>query len=104
MIHKLTALRSRASVASVSFAAALALALACLVSVKAQSPARVSSNRLSARERVELFEQVWKTIDEKYYDPSFNGVDWKAVRERYRPRVETVAGDEEFYDLLNQMA
>jgi carboxyl-terminal processing protease len=101
MIDKLTASRSRASV---SLAAALALALACVVSVRAQSPARSSSNTLSSKERVELFEQVWKTIDEKYYDPSFNGVDWKAVRERYRPRVERTAGDEEFYDLLNQMA
>ena len=101
MIDKLTASRSRASV---SLAAALALALACVVSVRAQSPARSSSNTLSSKERVELFEQVWKTIGEKYYDPSFNGVDWKSVRERYRPRVDAVAGDEEFYDLLNQMA
>lgn len=99
MIHKLTASRSRASVSL-----ALALALACVVSVKAQSPARASSNSLSSKERVELFEQVWKTIDEKYYDPSFNGVDWKSVRERYRPRLDAAAGDEEFYDLLNQMA
>ncbi len=101
MTDKLKASRGRSSV---SLAAALALALACAVSVKAQSPARSSSSTLSSKERVELFEQVWKTIDEKYYDPSFNGVDWKAVRERYRPRVETIADDEEFYDLLNQMA
>ena len=96
MIQKLTAPRSRASA---SLMAALALALACAVSVKAQS----SANSLSAKERVEVFEEVWKTIDEKYYDPSFNGVDWKAVRERYRPRVDALSSDEEFYELLNRM-
>lgn len=96
MIQKLTAPRSRATA---SLMAALVLALACAASVKAQSPA----GSLSAKERVEIFEEVWKTIDEKYYDPSFNGVDWKAVRERYRPRVEMLSSDEEFYELLNRM-
>jgi hypothetical protein len=27
-------------------------------------------------ERAEIFEQVWSTIDEKYCDATFNGVDW----------------------------
>lgn len=107
MVHKFKAWRSRAAL---SLVAAAALAFAGLVSVKAQSagagsaPAQTSSAPLSARERVEVFEKVWETIEEKYYDPSFNGVDWRAVRARYRPRVEASAGEEEFYDLLNQMA
>jgi carboxyl-terminal processing protease len=58
---------------------------------------------LSAKERVEVFEAVWKTINEKYYNPSFNGVDWNAVRERYRPRIDAGSSDKEFYALLNQM-
>ncbi|HLL70307.1 MAG TPA: S41 family peptidase [Pyrinomonadaceae bacterium] len=58
---------------------------------------------LSRAARIEIFEEVWSTIDEKYYDPSFNGVAWKDVRERYRPRVEGVESDEEFYRVLNQM-
>ncbi len=62
------------------------------------------SDSLSTKERIEVFEEVWKTIGEKYYEPSFNGVDWNAVRQRYRPRVDAVANDAEFYSLLNQMA
>lgn len=100
MVHKIAAPRVRAAL---SPAAALVLAFACLVSVKAQSAAR-AGDTLSARARAEVFEEVWKTIDGRYYDPSFNGVDWKAVGERYRPRVDAAAGDEEFYALLNQMA
>ena len=107
MVHQFKALPSRAVL---SLAAAGALALAGLVSVRAQGAAagapaaQVARAPLSARERVEVFEKVWKTIEEKYYDPSFNGVDWGAVRALYRPRVEAAAGEEEFYDLLNRMA
>ncbi|HEX8283088.1 MAG TPA: S41 family peptidase [Pyrinomonadaceae bacterium] len=107
MVQKFKALRSRAVL---SLMASAALALVGLVSVKAQSTgatapaAQVSSASLSARERAEVFEKVWETIEEKYYDPSFNGVDWAAARARYRPLVEAAAGEEEFYDLLNRMA
>lgn len=90
----------------------IALASVSPAAVKAQKPARAavatearsSSGALSAKERIEVFEEVWKTINEKYYDPKFNGVDWNAMRERYRPRLNNVASDAEFYDLLNQMA
>lgn len=107
MTHQFKTSRGRAVL---SLAAALAFALAGLVSVNAQgaapagASAQVSKAPLSAKERAEIFEEVWETIDEKYYDPSFNGVDWKAVRERYRPRVEAAAGEEDFYGLLNRMA
>lgn len=97
-----------------TFAASLlfVVALACSIStaVEAQNSARSveavksSSGSLSAKERVEVFEEVWKAINEKYYDPKFNGVDWNAVHERYRPLVDTVKNDTEFYDLLNLMA
>ncbi|HEY0173235.1 MAG TPA: S41 family peptidase [Pyrinomonadaceae bacterium] len=107
MLHQFRALRSRTIL---PLAASLALALAGLVSVSAQSAAagsaaaKSSPPSLSAGERVEVFEEVWKTIDKRYYDPSFNGVDWAAVRGRYRPLVEASADEEEFYDLLNRMA
>ena len=93
-------------------AAALLLFTALLVPhtlTKAQTPDAPSRESaklrsLSAQERIKVFEEVWETINEKYYDPSFNGVDWAAVRARYRPRVDAVAGDAEFYALLGQMA
>lgn len=37
-----------------------------------------------------LFDAVWQTVNESFYDPRFVGVDWKAVGRRYRPRVEAV--------------
>lgn len=96
MVHKFKALRSLAVLLLVTVAA---LAFNGIVSVNAQNTAAGSAATqsapapLSARERVEVFEKVWKTIEEKYYDPSFNGVDWSTVRERYRPRAEATAGE-----------
>jgi len=58
---------------------------------------------LSAKSRLDLFEKVWQIINRDYYDPSFNGVDWKAVRERYQPRVEAATSDGEFYLVLREM-
>ena len=58
---------------------------------------------LSKKDRVAVFEEVWKRISERYYDPSFNGVDWNSVRDRYRPRLDQVGEDNEFYALLNRM-
>jgi C-terminal processing protease CtpA/Prc len=44
----------------------------------------------SFKDRVEMFEEIWRTINDNYADPTFGGVDWGAVRERYRPRIEMV--------------
>ena len=61
------------------------------------------SDSLSRQERIEIFEDVWKTINEQYYDPSFNGVNWQAVHERYLPQVEAAKTDVEFYRLFEEM-
>jgi carboxyl-terminal processing protease len=55
------------------------------------------TNTLTPSERAEIFEIVWRTVNETYYDPSFHGVDWQAMRERYRPRMEAAPNDQEFY-------
>lgn len=49
---------------------------------------------MSAQERalaVEAFDQVWTTVRDRHFDPTLNGVDWEAVREEFRPKVETAA-------------
>lgn len=58
---------------------------------------------LSHQDRIEIFEDVWNTINEQYYDPSFHGVNWQEVRKRYRPRAEAAKNDLEFYRLFEEM-
>jgi carboxyl-terminal processing protease len=55
----------------------------------------------AARERA--FDFVWATINERYYDPKLNGVDWKAVGARYRPIALEAKDDEAFWDVLDRM-
>ena len=71
--------------------------------VQPQADAIAAAESLSTKDRVDVFETVWKTINEDYYDPKFNGIDWAAVRDRYHPRVEAAKDDAEFYIVINQM-
>jgi carboxyl-terminal processing protease len=65
--------------------------------------AKVAPDVLSRQDRAEIFEQVWKTINEEYYDPNFRGVDWRAVGECYRPQAEAAQTDAEFYGVFELM-
>ncbi|HYE74538.1 MAG TPA: S41 family peptidase, partial [Blastocatellia bacterium] len=85
---------------STRFLATITLLLAFVFAFGAETHDR---STLSPRDRAEVLEQVWKTVNEKYYDPEFNGTDWKAVRERYAVRVNNVKNDNEFYELLQAM-
>jgi carboxyl-terminal processing protease len=58
---------------------------------------------LSPREREQIFEKVWKDVDEHYYDPEFGGVKWEEVHQRYLPLVQAAKDDKEFYSLVDRM-
>jgi carboxyl-terminal processing protease len=59
--------------------------------------------KLTPNDRQDIFSDTWATINEKYYDPSFNGVNWRAVREHYRPAAEAAATDDDFYTVMKKM-
>jgi carboxyl-terminal processing protease len=54
--------------------------------------------------RKAAFEFVWRTVDERYYDPKTNGVDWQAVGARWRAPVLEAPDDDAFWDRLDRMA
>src|SRR5207302_9448088 len=64
--------------------------------VQPQADAIAAAESLSTKDGVDIFETVWTTINEDDYYPKFNGIDWAAVHERYRPRVEAANDDSEF--------
>lgn len=49
------------------------------------------------------FDIVWRTVNEKHFDPTFGGVDWAKVREDYEPKLAKIKTDAELYQLLQQM-
>lgn len=61
------------------------------------------STPIDAALKRETFEYIWHTVNRSYFDPNFNGVDWKAVHDRYKPQVERVETVEEFHALMDRM-
>lgn len=55
------------------------------------------------RLNIESFEQVWRTVYEKHFDPSFGGVDWNAVRAEMRPQIEGARDKPEARAIMRQM-
>lgn len=53
--------------------------------------------------RLAVFDDVWRTVRDRYYDPSFNGLDWEAEREKFRPLAAEAKTRAEFYRVLKRM-
>lgn len=62
-----------------------------------------TSHSLSPKDREEVFEKVWKEIDEHYYDPEFGGVKWEDIHQRYWPVVQAAKDDKDFYSIVDRM-
>ena len=52
--------------------------------------------------RLRVFDDVWETVRDFYYDPALGGVDWARVRERFRARAAEARGAAEFYAVLRR--
>jgi carboxyl-terminal processing protease len=53
--------------------------------------------------RLAVFDDAWETIQDRYYDPKFHGIDWQAKRRAFRPVAARASGTQEFYEVLRQM-
>src|SRR5215470_9706139 len=53
--------------------------------------------------RLTVFDDVCETIQERYYDRAFHGVDWMAKRNAFRTAAGRAPNSQEFYELLRQM-
>jgi len=49
------------------------------------------------------FDDVWKTINDTFYDPAFGGLDWAAVSAELRPRVTAAATPDESRAVIREM-
>ena len=60
--------------------------------------------RLTAAERAAIFDTVWQTVNDGYFDPTFGGKDWQAIGAKYRQKLATVQDDNTFWlKVLNPM-
>lgn len=79
--------------------ALIAIALSCVVVANAEE----GEEAFAA-----IFDDVWIEIDENHYDPRLidpeqGGVDWKAVGNAYREKLNDIENRSDLYDLLNRM-
>jgi carboxyl-terminal processing protease len=63
----------------------------------------VPSSGLSLETRRAAFNAVWNKVNEQFFDPTFGGVDWKAVKKKYAPLADKAKSDAEFYEVLERM-
>jgi carboxyl-terminal processing protease len=71
---------------------------------RAPRPTAVIETRLTAAERAAIFETVWQTVNDQYFDPTFGGKDWQAIGDEYRQKLATVQDDDTFwFRVLNPM-
>jgi tricorn protease len=50
-----------------------------------------------------MFEETWRVMKYRYYNPAMNGYDWAAIKAKYEPMLTYVGTNEDVYDLGNAM-
>jgi len=85
-------------------AAALSLAVALFASVVScpcAATAQVAPETI--QRNLESFDFVWKTIRDQHFDPTLGGLDWQAVHDELRPKMEGAKKSEEARAVLIDM-
>src|SRR4029079_15371504 len=57
----------------------------------------------SSSEWAEMFDDAWRTMKYRFYDPEMHGKDWDAARVKYQPVVQFVGERQELLNLINEM-
>jgi carboxyl-terminal processing protease len=57
----------------------------------------------ASRLDLESFEKVWSTVRDKHWQVKPGGLDWQAIHDEYRPRVERAGSHEEARAVIQEM-
>ena len=52
---------------------------------------------------IESFEKVWSTIRDKHWEKNPGGLDWQAIHEEYRPKIEQATSTEQARQVMRDM-
>jgi carboxyl-terminal processing protease len=50
-----------------------------------------------------VFDEVWRTVRDRFYDRDLHGLDWSAIAERYRPQAAAAASGRARAAVINRM-
>jgi carboxyl-terminal processing protease len=84
-----------------AMAAASAVSPRALCAQEQQAGKPASSYAVSAG--IATFEDVWRTVRDRFYDPHLHGLDWSAVRERYMPDAMKAPSEQVLGSVINRM-
>lgn len=85
---------------------ALALVLVASFVLFASAASRGDSPSVSTATtegRLAVFDDVWQTVNDRYYDKNFHGVDWLAQRARFRDQAAAAHDQVELYSILRSL-
>jgi carboxyl-terminal processing protease len=88
------------------WAAAAALAAAVFSagpSFSTSAAAAASGSQSADSPIVAVFDEVWQTINDSYYDPAFGGLDWPGVRAELRPKAAAANSMDEGRRIITDM-
>ncbi len=54
-------------------------------------------------QNVEILNTVWETMNTQYFDSTFNGLNWQAEYDYYKPIIEKCETNDSLFHYLNQM-
>jgi tricorn protease len=54
-------------------------------------------------EWAEMFDDAWRTMKYRFYDPQMHGTNWDAARAKYQPLVQYVGDRQELLNIINEM-
>ncbi len=54
-------------------------------------------------EWAEMFDDAWRTMKYRFYDPQMHGVNWDTMRAKYQPLVQYVGDRQELLNIINEM-
>ena len=58
---------------------------------------------LTREAKLAVFDDAWSTINQRYYDRNFHGLDWEAQRNMYRGLAADAGSSQELYSVLRRM-
>jgi carboxyl-terminal processing protease len=85
---------------------ALAVLVLALLPVSARSGGAKPKTGLTEEQQklnLESFKVVWETVRDHHWDPKLGGLDWQAVHDEFKPKIEMAKTQKEVRALLNDM-
>jgi tricorn protease len=63
--------------------------------------ARIEMDHRARRQQV--FQESWRIMKHRFYDPAMHGVDWTKVRDSYEPLLAHIGDQEDLHDVISMM-